>query len=244
MSTNDSISMRSLTVKQDNDSLIIGVNSPIISEDTVRATLVDCEDLGPTDVVIDIHAPTTKAAEIRRLVAMIEAHSAYKVQAIKGAPEAVAAMLLESVREVSPVSTQASDNREKVDVKEWVPSGKPVPSGRPGGRRTTQVHGTVRSGRIVRFDGDVILIGDVNPGAKVSATGDVFVLGKINGEVHAGSAGDGQSFIFALRHGRSSLRVGSSVHLSNEDATPESPSIAFLEGDKISLIPFAGKVPR
>jgi septum site-determining protein MinC len=246
MSTNDTVAIASLTVTSDDHTIILGINSPVITDDGIREVLDACGKLDLVDVIIEINAPTAGSAGVRRLVAAVEEEANYTVQAVRGSPAAVAAMLLESVRvdtNASPRMVQPSGNRER-DPADWVPSGNPVPPDLSGARRTTQVHGTVRSGRIVRFDGDVILIGDVNPGAQVSATGDVFVLGKIKGQVHAGSAGDDQSFIFALGHGASSLRLGPTEQLLNEDDACDSPTVAFLKNNQINLVPFTGKVPR
>ena len=247
MSTDSSALTRSLTVRQEGDTLIISVDSSRISDDTIRSTLVECEDLGPTQVIIEVNAHTVQLADIRSLVSAVEDRSGYSIQALRGDSEVVSALVLDSLRNRRSAGNgpgQAHSNREQVDGEDWVPTGKPVPPGLRGGRRTTQVHGTVRSGRIVRFDGDVVLIGDVNPGAKVTATGDVFVLGKIKGEVHAGSAGDTKAFIFSLGHKASQLRVGSQAHLANESGESDSPSIVFVENEHISLVPFTGKVPR
>jgi septum site-determining protein MinC len=233
-------------VRQDGEALIISIDSAAISDDTIRATLVECEDIGPTQIVVEVNAHSVRVDDIRSLVAAIEARSGYTIQALRGEPSVVSALVLETLREKrrsSTGATQSNINREAAEDTDWAPSGKPVMPGLRGGRRTTQVHGTVRSGRIVRFDGDVVLIGDVNPGAQVSATGDIFVLGKIKGEVHAGSAGDANSFIFSLGHTASQLRVGE-AQLTNESVECDSPTIAFVENNQISLVPFAGKVPR
>lgn len=47
----------------------------------------------------------------------------------------------------------------------------------------------VRSGQTVEHDGDLLLIGDVNPGGTLLCTGDIYVLGALRGIAHAGIAG-------------------------------------------------------
>ncbi|MEM4398063.1 MAG: septum site-determining protein MinC, partial [Candidatus Woesearchaeota archaeon] len=38
---------------------------------------------------------------------------------------------------------------------------------------------TVRSGQIIRFDGNIIIYGDTNPGSEIIATGDIVVIGSL-----------------------------------------------------------------
>ncbi|GAE88616.1 septum site-determining protein MinC [Acetivibrio straminisolvens JCM 21531] len=63
----------------------------------------------------------------------------------------------------------------------------------------TKFHrGTVRSGQLVSFDGNLVIIGDVNPGGEVCATGHVVVMGSLRGIVHAGANGNKEALVVAL----------------------------------------------
>ena len=65
-------------------------------------------------------------------------------------------------------------------------------------QKETFVHkGTVRSGQVLEHDGDIVVIGDVNPGAKVIAAGDVYVMGHLRGSASAGAAGDRTAVVAA-----------------------------------------------
>lgn len=44
----------------------------------------------------------------------------------------------------------------------------------------------VRSGQVLETEGDLLLIGDVNPGGMVKAGGNIFILGSLRGIAHAG----------------------------------------------------------
>ncbi len=44
---------------------------------------------------------------------------------------------------------------------------------------------TLRSGQLVKFEGDVVIMGDINEGAEVQAGGDVYVFGILRGIVSA-----------------------------------------------------------
>ncbi len=45
--------------------------------------------------------------------------------------------------------------------------------------------GIVRSGQVVKADGDLVVIGDVNPNGRVVAAGSIYVLGRLKGIAHA-----------------------------------------------------------
>ncbi|MFD2168988.1 septum site-determining protein MinC [Tumebacillus lipolyticus] len=75
-------------------------------------------------------------------------------------------------------------------------------------RRSQRVYyGTVRSGQLIEHDGDIVIIGDINPGGQVLATGDIFVMGTLRGMAHAGSAGDENAIIAAVFFQPSQLRI-------------------------------------
>lgn len=68
--------------------------------------------------------------------------------------------------------------------------------------------GSLRSGQQINFSGSIIIIGDVNPGAKVIASGNIIVLGKLKGVAHAGSNGDKNCFVVALKLEPSQIIIG------------------------------------
>ncbi len=57
--------------------------------------------------------------------------------------------------------------------------------------------GIVRSGQVVKADGDLVVIGDVNPNGRVVAAGSIFILGRLKGIAHAGANGNEESVIAA-----------------------------------------------
>jgi len=68
-------------------------------------------------------------------------------------------------------------------------------------------HGLVRSGQPLMFDGDVVIIGDVNPSGHVQATGDIYVFGRLLGIAHAGMHGDTTAIIAAAEFAPMQLRI-------------------------------------
>ncbi|GAA0456864.1 septum site-determining protein MinC [Alkalibacillus silvisoli] len=70
---------------------------------------------------------------------------------------------------------------------------------------------TIRSGQILRVDGDALIIGDVNPGATVIATGNVFVLGQLKGIAHAGSDEQANSVVVASYMNPNQIRIANKI---------------------------------
>ncbi|PWK06268.1 septum site-determining protein MinC [Tumebacillus permanentifrigoris] len=68
-------------------------------------------------------------------------------------------------------------------------------------------HGMVRSGQIVEHEGDIVIIGDVNPGGQVHASGDIFVMGTLRGLAHAGCRGNERAIIAAVFFQPTQLRI-------------------------------------
>lgn len=66
---------------------------------------------------------------------------------------------------------------------------------------------TLRSGQMVRHEGDVIVLGDVNPGATVVATGHIVVMGALRGVAHAGCAGNTAAIVAASKLRPTQLRI-------------------------------------
>jgi len=79
----------------------------------------------------------------------------------------------------------------------------------PVNEETRFIRHTLRSGQIERaLEGNMVILGDVNPGAEVVAAGDIIVLGALRGIAHAGALGNTSSVIFALNLLPTQLRIG------------------------------------
>lgn len=78
--------------------------------------------------------------------------------------------------------------------------------GSPG--PTVLLRRTVRSGQRIAFDGNVVILGDVNPGAEIIASGDIVVVGTMRGLAHAGAKGSPGAVVAALALQPTQLRIG------------------------------------
>lgn len=72
---------------------------------------------------------------------------------------------------------------------------------------TTQVCRIIRSGQVLKVDGNLVLIGDVNPGASVIAGGNIFILGALKGIAHAGYHQNNDAVIVASIMKPQQLRI-------------------------------------
>lgn len=93
---------------------------------------------------------------------------------------------------------------------------------------------TLRSGRTIRSDGHVVVIGDVNPGAEIVAGGDVIIWGRLRGMVHAGALGDEEATVCALDMTPVQLRIAGHIATSPKDQkrVPR-PEIAMVRDNRI-----------
>lgn len=75
----------------------------------------------------------------------------------------------------------------------------------------TQYHKqTVRSGQVIKSNGNVVIIGDCHPGCEIHAAGDITVWGILGGIAHAGCNGNTKARIRALTLNAIQLRIADS----------------------------------
>ena len=74
-------------------------------------------------------------------------------------------------------------------------------------KQTIYVNQTLRSGQVLEFDGNVVIIGDCHPGSEIKATGDITVWGVLGSIAHAGAKGNRDAKIRALKMNAVQLRI-------------------------------------
>ena len=99
--------------------------------------------------------------------------------------------------------------------------------------------GTVRSGDRISSNGDLFIIGDVNPGAIVSAKNNVYVWGKLSGIAFAGENGDKSACIASLYLNPLQLRICNFIAIGpKEKPRYQYPEVAVLENQEIIIKPY------
>ena len=99
--------------------------------------------------------------------------------------------------------------------------------------------GTVRSGDRISSNGNLCIIGDVNPGAIVSAKKNIYVWGKLLGIAFAGKGGDKNASIISLYLSPLQLRIADVVAIGPKDKPKNYyPEIAVVDKKTINIKPY------
>ena len=101
---------------------------------------------------------------------------------------------------ISYIFSKREDSEEEIDLEHLNPL---IEEG-----KTHFYRGTLRSGSKIESDGNIVVVGDVNPSSIVKARGNVIVLGHLNGTVYAGLGGDDRAFIGAVHFNPIQLTIG------------------------------------
>lgn len=106
--------------------------------------------------------------------------------------------------------------------------------------RTKFYKSTIRSGQNVDYNGNVVIIGDVNSGAEVIATGNIIVLGVLRGIAHAGCNGNKRAIVAAYKLLPSQLRIADLIARSPDsyEDKPIVPEIAKIKDGSIIIEPY------
>ena len=98
--------------------------------------------------------------------------------------------------------------------------------------------GTVRSGERISSNGNLFIIGDVNPGAIVSAKKNIYVWGKLLGIAFAGESGNKNASIASLYLNPLQLRIADVIAIGPKDKPKNCyPEIAVIDEQTIIIKP-------
>ena len=105
--------------------------------------------------------------------------------------------------------------------------------------KTKFIRKTVRSGQCIRYQGNIVIIGDINSGAEVYAAGNVIVLGRIKGKVSAGINGNQKAVIAAFLLQPEILKISDVIAMSPDDSEkPSYPELAKIKDGTIIVEPY------
>lgn len=100
------------------------------------------------------------------------------------------------------------------------------------------INSTVRSGQRIECEGDVVVVGDVNPGGEIIAGGSIAVFGRLRGLAHAGCRGREDVCVAALNMCPKQLRVsGRIVTFPEERERVDGAEVAELKDGKVVIRP-------
>ncbi len=100
------------------------------------------------------------------------------------------------------------------------------------------INKTIRSGQKIEYEGDILILGDVNPDAYIIASGNIIVMGALRGIAHAGANGDENAQIIALKLIPQQLRIAGYYTRSPDEENnnePDYPERAYVENNQIYI---------
>ncbi len=89
---------------------------------------------------------------------------------------------------------------------------------------TKYIKQTIRSGQVINYEGNLVIIGDCHPGCEVIAFGDITVWGVLSGIAHAGAGGNEKARVRALKMNAIQLRIANCY-----SRRPDSLNSVFIE---------------
>ncbi|NLY44881.1 MAG: septum site-determining protein MinC [Tissierella sp.] len=105
---------------------------------------------------------------------------------------------------------------------------------------TKFLHGTLRSGQIIEYNGNIVVVGDVNPGAILKARGNIIVLGSLKGVAYAGLDGNMDVIVAAYQLLPTQLRIGEIIVRAPDGDVSEYrlPEVAKICNGEIVIEPY------
>ena len=187
-------------------------------------------------VAIDVGRRVLSLEELCRLRQLFEVEFQLKIGTLRGQPE-----MLDQVAQEAELLVDLVTQRRMPALMDSLTRPQRTP---------LLLKGTCRSGTAINHDGDVIILGDLNPGAQVTATGDIAVLGSLRGIAHAGAtyAEPEEPVIIAFYLRPLQLRIAHYSHIGpttrGNRSAPRHPEIAYVSGGRIVVSPLTGGFQR
>ena len=105
--------------------------------------------------------------------------------------------------------------------------------------KTKFIRKTIRGGQSISYQGNIVIIGDINSGSEIYAAGNVIVLGVIKGKVSAGTNGNTKAVIAAFLLQPEILKIANIIAMSPDDVEkPSYPELAKIKDGAIIVEPY------
>ena len=162
------------------------------------------------DTMVDVGEAELEEAQLRRLQEMLNKRYHLQLTVVYGDHEQTQQAAHACDLQVRSASTRRGQPRGSSESEE-----------RQG--NALYIKQTIRSGQLIRYDGNVIICGDANPGSHIIAAGDIVVLGTLRGVAHAGAKGDETAQIMAVNLRPTQLRIAGHIARSPDQAEVAPP---------------------
>ena len=102
---------------------------------------------------------------------------------------------------------------------------------------TILIQRTVRSGQTISYNGNIVVLGDINPGAEIIAAGNIIVMGVLRGVVHAGASGDDDCIVIGFRLHPTQLRIANHITRApdGEENLSQWPEVARIKDGVVTI---------
>ena len=104
---------------------------------------------------------------------------------------------------------------------------------------TLWIKKSIRSGQLVEYRGNVVVLGDVSHGARIVAGGNVLVMGVMRGDIWAGKDGDVETVIISSFFKPSQLRISDTFLVLNDELLEQLqqglPTVAYYKNSSVFL---------
>lgn len=185
------------------------------------------------EVILDSGPMPLATEQLLQVERVLRQHGCQLVRVVHGPPQEPALTVDSSGGQTAAASRpQESRGRTGRRLVRARRAGEQMPD---AGDRTLIRRGPIRSGQVIRYEGNVVILGDVNPGAQIIAAGDVVVMGTLRGVAHAGATGSRRAVVAALRLCPTQLRIADLIRRAPEDSqgVPGGPELACVKGSEI-----------
>ncbi|MGM0608106.1 MAG: septum site-determining protein MinC [Candidatus Muiribacteriota bacterium] len=102
---------------------------------------------------------------------------------------------------------------------------------------TLWIKKSVRSGQLIEYRGNVVVLGDVNVGARIIAGGNILVMGVLRGDVWSGKDGNMGANVISSYFEPSQLRIYDTYLLKSDEMLKnikkEVPVVAYLNNNAV-----------
>ncbi len=99
------------------------------------------------------------------------------------------------------------------------------------------IHGAVRNGQRIQYNGDVVVLGDIDEEAEIHAGGNIAVLGQALGKLHAGASGNRDAVVAAMIFRPAELTIAKNGAVIPPTAPVDKPLKAYWDGKTIIIEP-------
>ena len=122
----------------------------------------------------------------------------------------------EKMNEITETAEVDEGKYVLLDTEGITPEGLELIKSNTSDLETLYLTQTLRSGQTISFEGNIFLIGDAHPGSEINASGDITVWGILGGIVHAGSKGNTDAKVRALKLNPIQLRIANLYSRRND----------------------------